>query len=388
MSISAIFQEKIGKNPENLFWSPGRVNIIGEHSDYHDGLVLSTAINLGMTWAAAKRKDRTIRGYTEKLDETGQFGVKDRQRTKFEWMLYLQGVIEVLKRRKIEVGGVDFAILSTLPFGSGLSSSSCLATGFTFILNELYKLCLDRKEIARVACEAEWWYGTTGGNMDQFCIANSKRGFALWLDSRSLDHEYIKFPPEIEMVVLETTIRHKQINSPFKLRKEQAQRVVDIAARIYESQKIRKLRDVTPQMLSAIKPGIYKEFGKTEGETIYKRALHPVMENLRVQKMKEALTVRDNKTIGELLYDCHRSLRHNYEVSCEELDTAVDIAKGYGETLGSRMVGGGFGGCTLSLVKKGKGRIIANMLKEDFNKKTGLNGRTYLCQPSDGVRII
>ena len=388
MSISAIFQEKIGKNPENLFWSPGRVNIIGEHTDYHDGFVLPTAINLGMTWAAAKRKDRTIRGYTEKLDEIGQFSILDHHRTKYEWMLYLQGVVEVLKRRNINVRGVDFAVSSDIPIGSGLSSSSSLATGFTFILNELYKLGLNRKEIARIACEAEWWYGTTGGIMDQFCIANGKKGFALWLDTRSLDYELIKFPTELEIVVLETTTRHKQINSPFALRKEQAQKVVDIAARIFIPRKIRNLRDITAQMLISIKPNILGEYGSKNGDIFYNRALHPIAENLRVQKMKVALIQEDYKTIGQLLFESHQSLQYNYEVSCKELDIAVGIANSFSELLGARMIGGGFGGCTLNLVGKGQGRLFADKLEKEFNKKTGLKGKTYLCLPSDGVRVI
>lgn len=388
MQISKIFQEKFGEKPDKLFRSPGRVNLIGEHTDYHDGYVLPTAINLEITWAVAKRKDGVARGYTEKFDKMGQFSISDRQRTKFEWMLYPQGVVEILKRKKRKIGGVDFAISSTIPVGSGLSSSSSLATGFTFILNELFGLGLSRQEIAQIACEAEWWYGTTGGIMDQFCIANSKKGSALWLDTRSLDHEYIKFPSEIEMVVLETTTRHKQINSPFDLRKKQAQKVVDMARKMFFSQDISKLRDITVPMLAAIKPILLEKFGQKEGEVIFKRALHPVTENWRVQKMKEALIAREYKTVGQLLFDCHQSLRYNYEVSCKELDTAVEIAYGFSELIGARMIGGGFGGCTLNLVKRGHALLLAEMLEREFNKKTGLGGKAYLCSPSDGVSVI
>ena len=388
MPISKIFQEKFGKKPEKLFRSPGRVNLIGEHTDYHDGYVLPTAINLEITWAVARRKDDIIRGYTEKFDKMGQFSLSDRSRTKFEWLLYLQGVVEILKKRRKGIGGVDFAIASTIPVGSGLSSSSSLATGFTFILNELFGLGLTRQEIARIACEAEWWYGTTGGIMDQFCIANSKKGSALWLDTRSLDHEYIEFPSEIEMVVLETTTRHKQINSPFDLRKEQAQKVVDIAKKMFFPQDISKLRDVTVPMLATIKPIILEEFGPREGGIIFRRALHPITENWRVQTMKKALIANDYKAMSRLLFACHQSLRDNYEVSCPELDMAVEIARGFGGLLGARMIGGGFGGCTLNLVKKGQAIPLATILERKFNKKTGLKGKAYLCSPSDGVSVI
>lgn len=388
MEIAKVFEKKFDKKPDELFCSPGRVNIVGEHSDYHDGYVMPAAIDLGITWAVSCREDDMVCGYTEKFDELGKFNISDTERTGYEWMLYLQGVVEVLKKRKCKFKGVDFAIHSTIPIGSGLSSSSSLATGFAYILNELYDLGFDRVEIAKIACDAEWWYGTTGGIMDQFCIANAEKGMAVLLDSRSLEFELIPIPKEIEIVVFETTIRHKQINSPFALRKEQAHEVIEVAKEKFKNDKIVKLRDLTAQMLEDIQDDILEKMGQERGLIAYRRALHPIKENIRVMQMKEAFENNDLKKVGDILYRSHESLRNNYEVSCPELDIAVDTAKHYDELIGARMIGGGFGGCTLNLVRRGHAKHLAGRLEEDFRKRTGIKGNAYICHASDGVNKI
>jgi len=385
--LSEEFESKYSVAPEMFYWSPGRVNIIGEHSDYHDGLVMPAAIDLGMTWAVSQNGER-VRGYSEKFDETGEFDIGSSERTEFEWLLYLQGVVEVLKKRKKNFKGIDFAIHSTIPIGSGLSSSSSLATGFACILNELNKLGFDRKEIAKIGCEAEWWYGTTGGIMDQYCIANGKARHAVLIDCRKLDHEYIKIPDNIEIVVFETTIRHKQINSPFDLRKRQAKEVLEIAKKHFKDKKIDAIRDISPEMLEELRPLIIEKFGEKDGDMYYRRVKHPVTENERVLAMRDALNNNDPQKAGELLYECHESLKNNYEVSCEELDNAVEIGKTIRGIIGSRMIGGGFGGCTINLVKKGTAQHFAGEIEEKFRKKTGIKGNAYICHASDGARKI
>jgi len=385
--VKKIFIDNFKRKPEEYFWSPGRVNIIGEHSDYHDGFVMPVAIDLGITWSVSKNGDN-VRGYTEKFDEIGRFRIDAKDRTYFEWMLYLQGVVEVLKKRNKKFGGIDFAIHSTIPIGSGLSSSSSLATGFAYILNEIYKIGLGRKEIAKVACEAEWWYGTTGGIMDQYCIANGKAGNAVLLDCRKMTHVYVPIPKDIKMVIFETTIRHKQISSPFALRKKQAHEAVEVARQYFKDDKIKMLRDITKKMLEEIKPSIIKKFGKRKGEMIYRRSKHPIYERDRVLEMKEALMKDDLRKIGKILAECHKSLRDNYEVSCKELDIAVDISQGIKGYIGSRMIGGGFGGCTLNLVKRGQEHHFAGEMEEIFRKRTEIKGNSYICNSSDGVRKI
>lgn len=389
MDIKQIFKKKFDADPTAIFWSPGRVNIIGEHSDYHDGFVMPAAIDLGIAWAVSKRDDDQIRGYSEKFDEVGHFDVSSSERVEqFEWMLYMQGVVEVLKKRKHKIGGVDFAIHSTIPIGSGLSSSSSLATGFAFILNELFNLGLDRVEIAKIACEAEWWYGTTGGIMDQFCIANGQKGKAVLLDCRSLEFELISIPENVEIVVFETTIRHKQVDSPFAFRRVQAEEVVKIAQNRFKDKKITKLRDISVEMLEELQDDIIKKMGEEKGLIAYRRALHPIKENIRVMQMKEAFEKNDLKRVGEIIFRSHESLRNNYEVSCPELDIAVDTAKHFKELIGSRMIGGGFGGCTINLIKKGRAKHFAGNLEEEFRKRTGIKGNSYICNVSDGVRKI
>lgn len=389
MEITKLFKEKFHKKPEELFWSPGRVNIIGEHTDYHDGFVMPVAIDLGITWAVVPRDDDQIIGFSEKFNKVGKFKISDTGRTEYEWMLYLQGVVEVLKKRKCKFNGINFAIHSTIPIGSGLSSSSSLATGFAYILNEFYNLSFDRVEIAKIACEAEWWYGTTGGIMDQFCIANGKKGNAVLLDAKSLEFELIPIPEDIEIVVFETTVRHKQIDSPFALRREQAQKAINVARKKFPDEKISKLRDLTAEMLDSIKNELLGEYGQDEGEMIYRRSLHPILENGRVLAMKEALSDKNFKEIGRLLAESHESLRKNYEVSCDELNTAVSIANQFKNGfIGARMIGGGFGGCTINLVKKGTAQKFRAEIKEKFKKETRIAGNVYICQSSDGVEKI
>lgn len=389
MEITKIFEKKFQKEPEEIFWSPGRVNIIGEHTDYHDGFVMPMAIDLGITWAISRRGDDQICGYSEKFDEVGKFKISDTSRTEYEWMLYLQGVIEVLKKRNYKFGGVNFAIHSTIPIGSGLSSSSSLATGFTYILNDLYNLGMTRVEIAKVACEAEWWYGTTGGIMDQFCIANGKAGKAVLLDARSLEFELIPIPEDIEIVVFETTIRHKQIDSPFALRREQAQKAIEILQNKYPDKSIIKLRDVTAEMLDSIKDDLLEKYGQNEGEMIYRRTLHPILENGRVLEMKTAFANSDFSLMGHLLNESHESLRKNYEVSCDELNIAVSIAHNFKNGfIGARMIGGGFGGCTINLVKRGTAKKFSEEIEGEFEKSTGIKGNAYICKSSSGVEKI
>jgi len=385
MDIKKLFKNKFKQEPEHIFWSPGRVNIIGEHTDYHDGYVMPVAINLGITWAVSLRKDNLICGYSEKLDKIGQFRITDKNRTKNEWLLYLQGVVAVISGRGKIIGGLNFAINSTIPIGSGLSSSSSLATGFAFILNEIFQLGFTRPEIAKIACEAEWWYGTKGGIMDQFCIANGKTDRAILLDCRSLLAREIVLPKNIELVVFETTVRHKQINSPFALRREQASKVIALAKKKFPRQKIEKLRDLTSTMIEKMHGALLEKYGPLEGEIYYRRAKHPVMENQRVMEMKQALTDNNKITIGMLLAQSHFSLRNDYEVSCPELDTAVEIANDLSGIIGSRMIGGGFGGCILCLVEKGKAKLLAKTLEKKFRLKTGIKGKSYICLPSAGV---
>ncbi len=387
MPPEKIFKDNFEGEIEKFYWSPGRVNIIGEHSDYHEGYVMPAAIDLGITWAVSK-DNNLVSGYSEKFDEIGQFDIRKSKRTVYEWMLYLQGVVEVLKKRKKKIEGVYFAIHSTIPIGSGLSSSSSLATGFAYLLNDMYKLGFNRVEIAKIGCEAEWWYGTTGGIMDQFCIANGKAGKAVLLDCRTLKHEYINIPKNIEIVVFETTIRHKQIDSPFDTRKRQAKEVLEVASKHFKGKKLTALRDLTIEMLDEIKPKLIEKLGEKEGDLIYRRAKHPITENVRVMQMKKALNNDDYKSIGEILYECHESLRDDYEVSCKELDVAVEVGREIKGIIGSRMIGGGFGGCTVNLVKKGTAKHFAGELEEKFRKKTGIKGNAYICNIEDGTKVL
>lgn len=380
VKISSEFIKRYQKKPSLFIRSPGRVNIIGEHVDYHDGFVMPAAINLGINWALARNNLNKIRGFSLNTNEKDFFSLNNSKKVKTQWLQYLQGVIAVLKKRNVKISGVDLIIYGDLPIGSGLSSSSSLAAGFAFALSELFKLNLSRADLTNIGCEAEWWYGTTGGNMDQFVISHGKRGQAVFFDTREFKYEYVPIPPQTSIVIFETTIRHNQKHSPYTLRRQQSEKGLKIIQKKFKNQNIKKLRDVSLDQLESLKNNI--------DDLIFRRCYHVITENARVLAFKKALKNNNLKDIQKNLDHSHYSLRDNYEVSCKELNIAKESAHKIDGYIGSRMTGGGFGGCTVNLVKENKDKEFARELIKIFIKKTNINPRVYMCRPEDGVKIL
>lgn len=378
--ISNNFEKSYGRSPELFVHSTGRINLIGEHTDYHDGFVMPAAIDLGINWALAKNDDGIVRGLSLDTQEADEFKIKSKKRVATQWMQYLQGVVETLKDDGYDICGVDLIIKSDLPIGGGLSSSSSLATGFVFALSQLFNLKLSKKDLTEIGCRAEWWYGTRGGNMDHFAISHGKKNKATFFDIRNFEFEYVPIPNNLAIVVFETTVRHNQKKSPYQKRRKEAEKGLELLKNFYPKKKIEKLRDVDFEMLYKAKNSMDK--------LSFRRCLHVVSENQRVIDAKEALKKSDFLILKKKMSDSHESLRDNYQVSCPELDVAVSEAEKIAGFVAGRMTGGGFGGCTVNLVEKDRATEFAKTLCTRYKKITGLTPKAYICRADDGVRII
>ena len=374
------FKRLFKKSPEFFIRSPGRVNIIGEHSDYHDGYVMPAAINLGINWAVAKNDLGKVRGYSLNTKEKDLFSINPSKKVKTQWLQYLQGVVEVLKEDGKKLGGVDIVINGDLPMGGGLSSSSSLATGFAYILSQFYTLGLSTNDLTDIGCRAEWWYGTKGGNMDHFAISHGRENCAMFFDPRYFKYEYVYLPQEISLVIFETTVRHNQKFSPFAKRRKQAEMGLEIIKNKFPHTEINKLRDVSLEILESLRDEI--------DDVIYRRCFHPISERQRVIETKEALKEKNFKKVKENMIESHKSLKENYEVTCPELDIAFEEAWNIDGIVAARMTGGGFGGCTVNLVRKEKSQEFAQKLKEVFQEKTQLDPKFYICFADNGIQII
>jgi len=378
--VTSEFKRRFKKAAKLLIRSPGRVNIIGEHSDYHDGYVMPAAIDLGIDWALGKNNQNKIRGYSLNIKENGEFKVSGGKRVEKQWLQYLQGVIEILKEDGKKIGGIDLVIKGNLPIGSGLSSSSSLATGFAFAVSKLYALALSKKELTDIGCRAEWWFGTRGGNMDQFAISHGRKGKVIFFDPRNFEFEYVSFPRKVSIVIFETTVRHNQRTTPFSKRREQAERGLKMAQKRFPQKKIKKLRDLNSSLLESIRHNL--------SGVVYRRCLHAITERARVLSSKEAFKKGDLGKIRENMIASHQSLDKNYEVTCQELNIAFEEAYNCPGVIAARMCGGGFGGGTINLVQEDRVKDFSKELKKRFIKRTGLSPETYITKPADGVKII
>jgi len=377
--LSAEFKRQFGIKPEIYLRSPGRVNLIGEHVDYHDGYVMPAAIDLGIDWAVAKNNLNKVRGISLNTKEKDQFSIESLTRVKTQWLQYLQGVVAVLRQDKKNFGGIDIIIHGNLPIGSGLSSSSSLVIGSVFALANLYGLNLSQMAMTDIGCRAEWWYGTRGGNMDHFAISHGQKNKAMFFDIRNLTFEYLPITENLAIVIFETTIRHNQKSSPFAQRRQEAEKALKILQKTFPGQKINKLRDVNHNMLKNARSKL--------DDLSFRRALHVVSENRRVLSTRQAFKKHNLTLVGKNLASSHQSLRDNYQVSCRQLDIAVAEANKIKGLIASRMTGGGFGGCTVNLVVKDQAEDFAQQLSIKFQQKTGLSPKVYICQAAAGVKL-
>ncbi len=363
-----------------VFSAPGRINIIGEHTDYNNGFVLPGAINKTIDLVIHINKDTNIiNTVANDLNEEESF-TKDTTETKYHWTKYILGVVGELTKLGCNIPGFDCVFGGDVPIGSGMSSSAALESVVGLALNELLGLNLSRFQLAKVGQMSEHNYvGVRCGIMDQFASLFGDEGKLVKLDCRSLEYEMIPFNPiGYSIVLLDTKVSHSLASSEYNKRRASCEEGVSIIATKYKE--VKSLRDVTIDML--------EEFIDDMSIETYKRCLYVVGEIDRLQKACEALKENDLIKVGKLMFETHDGLQVLYEVSCDELDFLVQIAKGFDGAIGSRVMGGGFGGCTISLVETAKEKDFIEQSSKRFKEKFGHNPVVHEVQISKGARSI
>lgn len=365
------FTKRFGQ--EGVFYaSAGRINLIGEHTDYNEGYVFPGAIDKVIMAEIAPNDTDKVRVYSIDIDEYVEFGLNEEDAPTQSWARYIFGVCREILKRGGSVKGFDAVFAGNVPLGAGLSSSAALESCFAFALNDMFNdNSIDKFELARIGQSTEHNYcGVNCGIMDQFASVMGQKGKLMRLDCRLMEFEYFPFNPEgYELVLLDSAVKHELADSPYNKRRASCERV---AKRLG----LETLRDATMTMLKAIRTDITAED--------YFRAKFVIEEKDRVLAVCDALNAGDYETVGQKMYETHHGLSDDYEVSCEELDFLNDIARECGVT-GSRIMGGGFGGCTINLVKKDLLDKFVEIAKVRFNEKYGHEPKVYPVVISDGA---
>lgn len=369
------FAKKYGKQPR-IFSAPGRVNLIGEHTDYNDGYVLPMGANLRTYVAAALRDDGKFRVQSCDLGEQVTFSLDEKTQGLPVWAKYVYGVAWILKKSGHELPGADVAILSDVPRGAGLSSSAALEVSFGFALLTLEGKKIDGLKLA-LACQlAEHdFVGTKCGLMDQLTAVSARKSYALLIDCRSLDISLIPLGIEHTVVVVDSRVKHQLATSAYNERRAECERGVDLLRR--KRPEIKSLRDLTTQDLPLI---------EDLPEPIRRRCRHVVTENDRTLRAAEALVAGDYLRLGQLLSLSHSSLRDDYEVSCRELDLLVEFAERDRTVRGARMMGGGFGGCTVNVIDSDGLENFCKHLSASYQAATAIIPRFYVVEAEEGAK--
>ena len=373
------FKELFKKEPM-LIRSPGRINLIGEHTDYNDGFVFPAAIDKEIHFAVAKNDVNMFRFYAVDLEESFELKVEDLKRTETSWANYLLGVAAQFKKAGFALTGIDCVFGGDIPLGAGLSSSAAIENGFAFALKELLNAPVTKIQMIKMAQKAEHEYaGVMCGIMDQFASMTGKKDHAMKLDCRSLEYEYANIDlHDYTILLCNTNVKHELASSEYNNRRKECETGVKILQE-YDNN-ITALRDVSLEFLKQHK----NEFDPV----VYKRCLYVVKENLRVEEAFSALAKNDIKALGDLMYQSHEGLRDDYEVSCKELDQLFDLAQKSDDVIGSRMMGGGFGGCTINIVKKEKvSSFKEDVIREYYNVKD-IEPEIYAVKITDGTGLI
>lgn len=374
------FQE-LFQTEGTFYTSPGRINLIGEHTDYNGGFVFPGAIDKGMIAEIKPNGTDKVRAFAIDLNDYAEFGLKEEDAPKASWARYIFGVCREISKRGGEVKGFDTVFAGDVPLGAGMSSSAALESTYAFALNELFGLGIDKFELAKIGQSTEHNYcGVNCGIMDQFASVFGQKGHLIRLDCRSLEYKYFPFDPEAagyKLVLLDSVVKHELASSAYNKRRQSCENVVAAIKRNHPE--VEFLRDVTAEMLNEVKEEVSAED--------YMRAEYVIEEIQRVLDVCDALEKGDYETVGEKMYGTHHGMSKLYEVSCEELDFLNDIAKECGVT-GSRVMGGGFGGCTINLVKADKYDAFVAKAFAEYTKKFGHEPKLYDVVISDGARRL
>ena len=377
--VKKIFKEKYGNESPEVYTSPGRVNLIGEHTDYNGSFVFPGAIDKGMIAAIRFNGTDKIRAYALDLDESAEFGLNEEDLPKEGWAKYIFGVCREIIKRGGTIKAFDTVFAGDVPLGAGMSSSAALESTYAFALNHLLNLGIDKFELARIGQSTEHNYvGVMCGIMDQFASIFGKKGHLIRLDTKSMEYEYFPFDPKgFKLVLLDTLVKHELASSAYNKRRESCENAAATIAKRHPE--VEFLRDASIEMLDEVKAEISDED--------YMRANYVIEETQRVRDVSDALQVGDFETVGQKMFETHHGMSKLYEVSCEELDFLNDVAREHGVT-GSRVMGGGFGGCTINLVKDELYDSFIKDAKEQFNAKYNHEPKVYDVVISDGARKL
>jgi len=371
------FRERFGaKHQPRVFRAPGRVNLIGEHTDYNLGFVLPVALDLATYIAAAPSGDGKLRIYSEDRREQREFDAASLGSLEpaHEWTDYPVGVARELVRAGVAVAGMNLLIRSTVPDGSGLSSSAALEVSSAMALLDGREF--DRLELAKLCQRGERnFVGMPCGIMDQYISVFGRAHSAVEIDCRSLGHRLVKLPEGITFIAVNSMVKHALAGSAYRDRVRECAAAVEGIAVVYPE--VRSLRDVSPEQFAGVAGRL--------PDVVARRARHVVTEDARVNRFVEASSVGDVTGMGELMVASHRSLQHDYEVSCAELDFLVDAALGMDGVYGSRMTGGGFGGCTVTLLRTEAAAAFRKAIARAYEEAMGVTPRIYSCEPSEGA---
>ena len=374
-TVNDKFLTLFGK-PEGVYASAGRINLIGEHTDYNGGFVFPGAIDKGMIAEIALNGTKKVCAYALDLDEYSEFGLNEEDAPDQGWAKYIFGVCREIIKRGGNIAGFNTVFSGDVPLGAGMSSSAALESTYAYALNELFNLGIDKFELARIGQSTEHNYvGVKCGIMDQFASVFGKKGNLMRLDCRSMEFEYFPFDPEqygYKLVLLNSCVKHELVGSPYNDRRASCERVAKILGQEF-------LRGATMEQLDAVKDQISEED--------YMRARYVIGEEKRVLDVCEALGKGDYETVGARMYETHWGMSKDYEVSCEELDYLAEVAKECGVT-GSRIMGGGFGGCTINLVKTELYDAFIEKAKTAFAEKYGHEPVVIPVVISDGARKL
>ncbi|GGB69040.1 galactokinase [Flavobacterium suaedae] len=372
------FQERFKTEPQHVFLSPGRINIIGEHVDYNDGFVLPAAIDKYVCLTISSTDDTTCTIVAKDIEEEYTFNLQYSLHPVDQmWVNYLLGVLSQLKDKGFNLKGFNLAFSSTVPMGAGLSSSAALECGVAFAMNEMFSLELTKQDIALIGQKAEHTYvGVKCGIMDQFASVFGKENKVIKLDCNTLEYEYHNADfKDYSLLLLDSNVKHTHLTSGYNTRREEVEKGIAILKSHFPE--VKNFRDYTEEQVESVKEEL--------GDTVYRRCLFVVKEIQRVQDAVKAMDASDFKTLGTLMFETHNGLSENYEVSCEELDFLVDTVRNNDAVIGSRMMGGGFGGCTINLVKKGSEDEVIAQVSKAYKEKFTIELTAYKVAVSEGT---
>ncbi len=370
-----------------LFFAPGRVNLIGEHTDYNGGMVLPCALSYGTYLAARRRKDREIHFYSVNMPGQGGQSSLDAlvPETSQGWQAYPLGVFWAFQKHGYELPfGMDLVYAGNVPAGSGLSSSAAIEVVTAQAIQAIYGLSqVSQVEIAKICQYGENYYnGLSCGIMDQFASALGKKDAAIYLDTKTLEYEYVPVfspkAPRAKLVIVNSMVKHSLVDSAYNERKTQCQRAL---LDVQEIMGINTLCDLTPQLFETYQIAI-------KDEECQKRARHVIYENERTKQAVKALQEGDLVAFGQLMNQSHQSMKEDYEVSCEQMDFLAEWAWQQEEVYGARMTGGGFGGCTINLVQADQAASFAERICQAYEERFQLKAKVYLGEIQDGAREI